>query len=77
MYCYQSLKYLCFFFFQNKVVAISHDKCMLSHLTNEAEVKSMKVTTAISLSHAFQPTRSEITRLRASTCMTKRAGLPR
>lgn len=65
------------FFFQNKVVAISHDKCVLSHLTNEAEVKSMEVTTAISLSHAFQPARSEITRPRASTRMTKRAGLRR
>ena len=73
---YQSLKYLVFFF-QNKVVAISHDKCVLSHLTNEAEVKSMEVTTAISLSHAFQPARSEITRPRASMRMTKRAGLPR
>lgn len=45
---YQSLQYL-LFFFQNKVVANPFDKWVLSHLTNEAEVMSIRATAAISL----------------------------
>lgn len=44
---YQSLQYL--FFFQNKVIANPFDKWVLSHLTNEAEVMSIRAIAAISL----------------------------